>query len=475
MGFPFLTYGYRKSLCGLALAATVLPGTVFAESSFPAPVEFEGRFRVVPSEPGKPVLPGSSVTIQGSGLKPGQSLVLQRGTSVLGTEALTADDKGELSFTFTLPENAATGLHPVIAIMDQPSSTTLFDVKVSKDVPLSGSDAFSVTSVKSAPGLYQSAYSAKSGALFVAASNFRPPSAALLKLNPETLAVVTEVSPPPLPEDQRRAPAEGQPDTGPQPVGVFGLAVDDEKGTIWTTNTFDNSVAVYSQDDLSLIKQFPPGEVYHARDVKVDAKRGRAYASASATNGVHVFDTETLEKVAVIEITSGIRGGEFSLMSIALDPEGNRLFAVSRKSNELAVIDLTSNSVAQVLPLPGAKNASGVDFDPVTGTVYVASQDSDNLLILDLATGTVKHDVTTGAGALNVVFDPVQRLAYVSNRGAGTVTVVTPEGEIVANLDGGSYPNHVATDGKGNIFAVNKSLGAEDPAADHIALIRKAN
>lgn len=475
MGFPFLTNGYRKSVFGLTLAALTLPGAVFAENIFPAPVEFEGRFRVVPAEPGKPVLPGSSVTIEGSGLKPGQTLVLQRGATVLSSDALTADDKGAVSFTFTLPADAATGLHPVIAIMDQPSSTSLFDVKVSKDVPLSGADGFSVTRVKSAPGLYQSVYSAKSNALFVAAANFRPPAAALLKLNPETLDVVAEVTPPPLPEDQRRAPAEGQPDNGPQPVALFGLAVDDEKGTIWGTNTFDNSVAVYAQDDLALIKQFPPGEVYHARDVKVDAKRGRAYVSASATNGVHVFDTETLEKVAVIEITSGIRGGEFSLMSIAVDPDGNRLFAVSRKSNELAEIDLTTNTVARVLPLPGAKNASGVDFDAATGTIYVASQDSDNLLIVDLASGEVKHDVTTGAGALNVVFDPVQKLAFVSNRGAGTVTVVSPEGEVVANLDGGSYPNHVARDGKGNIFAANKSLGAEDATADHITLIHKAN
>lgn len=70
MGFPFLTNGYRKSVFGLTLAALVLPGAVLAESSFPAPVEFEGRFRVIPAEPGKPVLPGSSVTIEGSGLKP---------------------------------------------------------------------------------------------------------------------------------------------------------------------------------------------------------------------------------------------------------------------------------------------------------------------------------------------------------------------------------------------------------------------
>ncbi len=465
----------RLSVLGLALSGVMLPLGAMAETTFPAPVDFAGRFRVSAAEAGKPVLPGSAVTVQGSGLAPGQTLTLQHGRNLLTPEALVADEKGELSFTFTLPADAAIGLHPVAAFLDNPSSTTLVDVKVSPDIPLSGADLFSVTSVKPAAGLYQSAYSARSNALFVAAAAFRPPSSQLLKLNPETLEVIAEITPAPLPEDQRPAPREGQEDRGPMPVGVFGLAVDDEKGTVWTTNTFDNSVAVYAQDDLALIKQFAPGTVYHARDIKVDGKRGRAYASASATNGVHVFDTETLEKVTAIEIASAKRGEEFSVMSLALDTEGGKLYAVSRLSNELAVIDLDTNTVAQVIDLPGAKNASGVDVDPATGTVYVASQNTDNLLIVDLASGTVKHNVQTGAGALNVAFDPVSKLAYVSNRGAGTLTVVSPEGEVVANLANGSYPNHVAVDGKGNVFALNKSLGADDATGDHVSLIRKAD
>ena len=80
----------------------------------------------------------------------------------------------------------------------------------------------------------------------------------------------------------------------------------------------------------------------------------------------------------------------------------------------------------------------------------------------------------TGAGALNVTFDPVKRLAYVSNRGAGTVTVIDPDGRIVANLDNGTLPNHVATDGKGNVFAVNKSRGEDDAKGDRITRITPA-
>jgi len=45
---------------------------------------------------------------------------------------------------------------------------------------------------------------------------------------------------------------------------------------------------------------------------------------------------------------------------------------------------------------------------------------------------------------------------------------------VVGNLDGGTFPNHVREDGKGNVFAVNKSRGAEDPKGDRITRITPA-
>ncbi|RYY66606.1 MAG: ATP-binding protein, partial [Comamonadaceae bacterium] len=71
----------------------------------------------------------------------------------------------------------------------------------------------------------------------------------------------------------------------------------------------------------------------------------------------------------------------------------------------------------------------------------------------------------------NVAVDANRGLAYVPNRGAGTVTVVDTNGKIVANLPGGTLPNHVTFDGKGSIFAVNKARGADDAQGDRITRI----
>ena len=81
------------------------------------------------------------------------------------------------------------------------------------------------------------------------------------------------------------------------------------------------------------------------------------------------------------------------------------------------------------------------------------------------------HDVAIGQGALNVAFDAKSGNAFVVSRAAGTVTVVNGEGKIVANLAGGTFPNHVPADGRGDVLVINKSKGADDPEGDRISHI----
>lgn len=46
--------------------------------------------------------------------------------------------------------------------------------------------------------------------------------------------------------------------------------------------------------------------------------------------------------------------------------------------------------------------------------------------------------------------------------------MVSTEGEIVANLDNGSLPNQARATADGTIYAVNKSMGENDPKGDRI-------
>lgn len=406
---------------------------------------------------------GDTATINGRAFTPGQEIVLsQNGEVISGAAPLVADKDGNFKVDVAIPGSADVGRHVIVLEASKPSTASVFELKVSPKIALSGQDAFTLTSQHMAPGVYQSAYSAKNDRLFVTSAVGRPPvkESQLLKVNPATLAIEARVTP---------GPDAGRDDG--QVQAVYGVAVDDANDTVWVTNTRSNTVAVYKQSDLSLVKQFANGAASHARDVVIDAKNQRAYVSSPGANTISVFDTKSLEALPALELRGKSRA-QPSLMSLALDAGQGKLYTISANTNELFIVDLKSGETEHVHALPGARSASGVAVDAKNQQVYVAAQGSDNLLIVDARDGKVLHTVAVGAGALNVAFDPASGLAYVANRGAGTVTLVNGKGQIVANLDGGSYPNHVSVDGKGNAYLLNKAKGKDDATADRISRIQ---
>ncbi|MCG7361773.1 hypothetical protein MHZ93_10950 [Roseomonas sp. ACRSG] len=460
----------RLAALGLLTAGSLLlaAGGALAQAPFSAlDAAANAQVRFAATERGKPILAGSEVAVSGQGFRPGQKVTLLYGTAPLPNGVLEADKDGKIEGRIMVPADATVGSHPIVVVAQGPYSAALAPLKVSPSIPLSGQASYATQEAKVARGLYQSAYSAKNNALFVTSAIGRPPvrQSELLKLNPETLEVVARVTPQPAPARQG-----GQADAGV--YAVYGVGVDDGNDTVWVSNSRQNTVAVYRQSDLSLVKQFAPGTVYHARDVQIDPALNKAFASATFKPEVVVFDTGKLEVAGRIEIASRARGGTFSAASLSLDARAQRLYVVSNTTNEVAVIDTRTNAVEKVLPVPGARGAIGVSHDPETDRIFVAAQGSDNVVVLDGASGKVLADTPVGAGALNVAFDPARRHAYVASRMAGTVTVVDVDGKIVANLGPAPLANHVSVGPRGTVYSVDKSAGVLEAESDTILRIQ---
>ena len=445
-------------LCGGALL--LWAGAVSAQT-FPAPDKTDdSSVSFASATQGQPILPGSEVVARGEGFQPGQAVQILHGTTPVA-DALTADAEGKVETRFTLPADAAVGVHPLVVFAAAPYGATVSNLKISPSVPVTGEDRFDILRGQATRGLYQSAYSAKNDALFVTSAVGRPPvrQSELLRMNADTLAIEARVTPAAAPA---RRNAAGETSDGGV-FAVYGVGVDDAHDTVWVTQSRQNTVAVYRQSDLSLLRQFDPGTVNHARDVVVDSSQNKAYVSATFEPEVVVFDTAQPEVARRIAITSRQRGERFSAASLSMNASAHRLYVVSNSTNEVAVIDTQTDTVLKVLPVPGARSAIGVSHDPQTGRIFVAAQGSDNIVILDGETGAVVADTAVGAGTLNVVFDPTRRQAFVSNRGSSTIAVIDADGELVANFDGAPQANHVSTDGQGVIFAVTKG-GEQDDA-----------
>lgn len=452
----------------LALAgASALPMAAQAQETFgETDIVSTPKVSFSTAERGAPVVGGTVVKVAGEGFRPSQSVSILYGDTALTDGPLTADADGKVQAEITLPADAAPGIHQIVIFTEEPYSALVEELKVWPQVAEQGVDGFEVLATNPTNGLYQSAYSEASGALFAAATAFGDPiKSEIVKIDPATMQVTARVTPPAAPDRRGR----GGTMMTDQVYAAFGIGVDDANGTIWVTNTFQNSVAVYRQSDLSLVKQFDEGAVYHSRDVVIDQELGKAYVTASMTPDVYVFDTRTLEQVAVITIDTPQRGKSVGTASLSLDPEAHKLYVASIPTEEIAIIDTQTDKVSKVLPVPGGRATIGVSHDPATGRIFVVGRDTDGVTIMDEETGDLVAHTYFGSYPINVMFDADTGLAYATARNGGMVGVVDVDGNLVANFGGVKYANHVADGPDGTVYVVDKR-GGDD--GDMITRIR---
>ena len=74
--------------------------------------------------------------------------------------------------------------------------------------------------------------------------------------------------------------------------------------------------------------------------------------------------------------------------------------------------------------VPAGTAAFGVAVDPSTHTAYVVNRSSNNVTVIDGTTNTVTATVPVGANPFGVAVDPSTHTAYVTNFNSGSVSVI---------------------------------------------------
>ncbi|MFK3698243.1 hypothetical protein ACI2I5_24995, partial [Serratia bockelmannii] len=158
----------RISVWSVLLASTIAMSTAttaYADSQWAAATTtFPGNIRAGSRE--VPVKPGDKTVVAIKNLQAGTTVTMLNGTEVLTPKPLTADEKGNLNIPLTVPTDAATGLHPLTVITQNPASVSQVMLKLSRIVPPKNTEAFRLQTTSVGERAYQSAVSAD-GKLFV--------------------------------------------------------------------------------------------------------------------------------------------------------------------------------------------------------------------------------------------------------------------------------------------------------------------
>jgi YVTN family beta-propeller protein len=163
---------------------------------------------------------------------------------------------------------------------------------------------------------------------------------------------------------------------------------------------------------------------------------------------------------------------------VAVNATSNKIYVANSSSNNLSVIDGTSNSVVATITDPNAVAPVAVAVNPTTNTIYVANSQSNNVSIIDGATNTVTATIPVGASPSGVAVESQTNFIYVANAGnsqsgdPGNITVIDDAKQTTTTLTdskavspvavtANSVTNkiYVANSGSNNVTVIN---GAHD-------------
>jgi YVTN family beta-propeller protein len=183
--------------------------------------------------------------------------------------------------------------------------------------------------------------------------------------------------------------------------------------------------------------------------VAVNPVTNQIYAAVS--QGVSVIDGAT---GAVSTVTAGTNP-----VAVAVNVATNRIYVANHVSNNVSVIDGSTNTVTATLTVGTGPVALAVNS--VTNQIYVASRAGSSFTVIDGATNT-PTTVSLGAPGINpaaVAVNPVTNKIYVVES-TGKVAVVDGTNNTFANVTVGSLPGALAVNPVTNqIYVANASSG----------------
>ena len=314
--------------------------------------------------------------------------------------------------------------------------------------------------IQGLPGQFQVGYSKKNHKLFVPTVGARGGLASsLARVNADTLQTEAFAE---LPVKKNDKGQYGY-------TSAYGVTVDDVDGTVWVTNTTDNSVAVYDQQTLKLIwtnegvQKDDPNWIEHPRSVLVDHESGKAFVTGRFFVSAIDLKTKQVEKIQLEGAPDG--GTRYISMNLFLD--GGKLYVPERTGGKLFVVDTKTFKVEKTIQTQGEDSTvevrpSDVAVDHSLNEIYVSSQGvkgvNSGISVYDLTTGEFKKFVKFGTQALALEHDEDRDLVYVTDFGTGKVAVFDGRAdEVIGEVEmNGAAANDVTLLKDGSVLVLDK-------------------
>jgi YVTN family beta-propeller protein len=234
------------------------------------------------------------------------------------------------------------------------------------------------------------------------------------------------------------------------------LAAPAAAGTLVVANKSDATVSLVDTGSGEVVATLPTGKGPHEVAVSPDGET--AVVTDYGTRGAP-GSTLTVIDLPGKRVAKTIDLGEHTRPhGVVFLPGGRRVAVTAEGSKSLLVVDLEAGKVEAAIPTV-AEVSHMVVLSPGGERAYVANIGSGSATVIDLAAGKKLADVATGEGAEGIAATP--HGVWVTNREAGTVTLIDPESlRVTATIASPGFPirAEATPDGK-QVLVTNAQAG----------------
>lgn len=192
-----------------------------------------------------------------------------------------------------------------------------------------------------------------------------------------------------------------------------------EKGTLIVLNKSEGTASLINLEDGKVKATIPTGEGPHEVAISKDGKTAVVtnYGANTAGTTLTVIDIAGKKATKTISLENYKRPHGIEFM------QDNQVLVTAEDNKALLIVDVASGEIVSNIST-GQSGSHMVAFSPKHDMAFVPNMGSGSVSIIDLNKGQLMKNIKTGAGAEGIAIAPAQKELWVTNRENNTISVI---------------------------------------------------
>ncbi|RZF29174.1 YncE family protein [Paraburkholderia sp. UYCP14C] len=188
-------------------------------------------------------------------------------------------------------------------------------------------------------------------------------------------------------------------------ASVHGVLAVPELGRVYASATGTNEIVAIDEASMQEVARAPAG--VYPDGIAFEPASRKLYVSDETGGTLTVIDTHTNRRTVTIQL-----GGEAG--NTQYDPASHHIFVNVQTRRQLDEIDPSTDTIVSRIDLPEARGNHGLAIAPQLNRAFIACEDNNRLLVLDMLTRRVTQSFDVGGEPDVLAYDPGLRVLYVA-------------------------------------------------------------